>query len=190
MDLVPPRQREDVQENEENDNGPAAAAASSSRPAEDTRGEDGLPWTVENPSLDLDAYAAGYTGHARSSRLSFVATHCPQLRVEALRLALQQVGQTHNTQLYIALHKKLAEALNEEVAQGGAGASSNNLPAYDPGWVEQKMKKAALKLEKLDTDLKNYKSNSIKVSCQSCCFYPFENVCIFHACYRCTLIIP
>ena len=30
-------------------------------------------------------------------------------------------------------------------------------------WIETKNKKAALKLEKLDTDLKNYKSNSIKV---------------------------
>ena len=32
-------------------------------------------------------------------------------------------------------------------------------------WIETKNKKAALKLEKLDTDLKNYKSNSIKVQC-------------------------
>ena len=31
-------------------------------------------------------------------------------------------------------------------------------------WIEVRNKKAALKLEKLDTDLKNYKSNSIKVS--------------------------
>lgn len=34
----------------------------------------------------------------------------------------------------------------------------------DHVWIETKNKKAALKLEKLDTDLKNYKSNSIKVS--------------------------
>jgi COP9 signalosome complex subunit 1 len=31
-------------------------------------------------------------------------------------------------------------------------------------WIDTKNKKAALKLEKLDTDLKNYKSNSIKVT--------------------------
>lgn len=30
-------------------------------------------------------------------------------------------------------------------------------------WIDIRNKKAALKLEKLDTDLKNYKSNSIKV---------------------------
>ena len=34
----------------------------------------------------------------------------------------------------------------------------------DHAWIETKNKKAALKLEKLDTDLKNYKSNSIKGS--------------------------
>ena len=38
------------------------------------------------------------------------------------------------------------------------------LPSYDIAWAESKMKKAALKLEKLDTDLKNYKANSIKES--------------------------
>jgi COP9 signalosome complex subunit 1 len=34
----------------------------------------------------------------------------------------------------------------------------------DVQWIEQKSKKSALKLEKLDVDLKNYKSNSIKES--------------------------
>ena len=40
----------------------------------------------------------------------------------------------------------------------------HNVPALDTQWIEQTAKKAALKLEKLDTDLKNYKSNSIKES--------------------------
>lgn len=39
-----------------------------------------------------------------------------------------------------------------------------DIPTLDPQWIEQKTKKAALKLEKLDSDLKNYKSNSIKES--------------------------
>ncbi len=38
-------------------------------------------------------------------------------------------------------------------------------------WIETKNKKAALKLEKLDTDLKNYKSNSIKVCLQVLTMY-------------------
>lgn len=39
-----------------------------------------------------------------------------------------------------------------------------DIPAFDAVWIETKSKKAALKLEKLDNDLKNYKSNSIKES--------------------------
>lgn len=44
------------------------------------------------------------------------------------------------------------------------GAAGNNIPPLDTQWIETKSKKAALKMEKLDTDLKNYKSNSIKES--------------------------
>ena len=40
----------------------------------------------------------------------------------------------------------------------------HNVPTMDTQWIETTAKKAALKLEKLDTDLKNYKSNSIKES--------------------------
>ena len=49
----------------------------------------------------------------------------------------------------------------------------HNVPPLDTTWIESTNKKAALKLEKLDTDLKNYKSNSIKesirlVGCSTC----------------------
>ena len=40
----------------------------------------------------------------------------------------------------------------------------HSMPALDTQWIESTTKKAALKLEKLDMDLKNYKSNSIKES--------------------------
>ena len=45
-------------------------------------------------------------------------------------------------------------------ASSGTGGLSPTLLE----WIETRSKKAALKLEKLDTDLKNYKSNSIKES--------------------------
>ena len=41
---------------------------------------------------------------------------------------------------------------------------SHTMPAYDAQWVDNTSKKAALKLERLDMDLKNYKTNSIKES--------------------------
>jgi len=45
----------------------------------------------------------------------------------------------------------------------------NNVTPLDAQWIETTSKKAALKLEKLDTDLKNYKSNSIKESIRLKC---------------------
>lgn len=47
---------------------------------------------------------------------------------------------------------------------GGNGGAPADLPQLDMQWIEQKSKRAAMKLEKLDGDLKNYKSNSIKES--------------------------
>lgn len=52
---------------------------------------------------------------------------------------------------------------NSSLPDAVAGAMHNNTP-LDAQWIETTSKKAALKLEKLDTDLKNYKSNSIKES--------------------------
>lgn len=47
---------------------------------------------------------------------------------------------------------------------GGGRVGHDLLPQLDQTWIDTRNKKAALKLEKLDTDLKNYKSNSIKES--------------------------
>lgn len=47
----------------------------------------------------------------------------------------------------------------DAVPEGGAVP-----PPLDSAWAESTRKKALLKLEKLDTDLKNYKGNSIKES--------------------------
>jgi len=54
--------------------------------------------------------------------------------------------------------------LPDVTGSGGGGAAPTDLPQIDMTWVEQKSKKSSMKLEKLDADLKNYKSNSIKES--------------------------
>lgn len=165
--------------------------------AEDNENNEDNFYIVENPTLDLETYAASYTGLAKLHRLIFIANHCPTLRLEALKLAINYVTQTYNVNLYQHLHKKLADLTNAgqavggqgQAAGGGAAAPGNNanvagggpagaiglpdvaaqvsnqdIPAFDSMWVDTKIKKAALKLEKLDNDLKNYKSNSIKES--------------------------
>lgn len=51
------------------------------------------------------------------------------------------------------------------VAAGGSlQSTSQDIPAFDPSWIEARAKKGAHKLEKLDNDLKNYRMNSIKES--------------------------
>jgi len=135
---------------------------------EDNENTEENNYNVENPSLDLETYAASYSGLARLHRLIFIANHCPSLRLESLKLAIGYVTQTYNVSLYQHLHKKLADMTTNQSGAGlpdvAAQVSPQDIPVYDSNWVETKTKKAALKLEKLDNDLKNYKSNSIKES--------------------------
>jgi len=142
-------------------------------------GEDGgeeQVYVVDNPSLDLEATSNAYTGLAKLYRLQFIAEHCPCYRVEALKLAIGYCQTTHNTVLYQRLHRKLSDCVAgtangqagvvPDVAVGAAdqGMGDRSMPALDLNWVDTRNKKAQMKLEKLDNDLKNYKSNSIKES--------------------------
>uniref|UniRef100_A0A8B9HEI6 G protein pathway suppressor 1 n=1 Tax=Astyanax mexicanus TaxID=7994 RepID=A0A8B9HEI6_ASTMX len=122
-------------------------------PQEDQQNAPDTNYVVENPTLDLEQYASSYSGLMRIERLQFIADHCPQLRVEALKMALSFI------------HRKLTEATRE--VQGVPDAVPEGAvepPPLDTAWAESTRKKALLKLEKLDTDLKNYKGNSIKES--------------------------
>lgn len=65
---------------------------------------------IDNSSIDLDTYVAGFTGLMRINRLLFVAEHCPLLRIDALRMALNFVMETYNVQLYNVIHKQLTDA--------------------------------------------------------------------------------
>ncbi|XP_046352804.1 COP9 signalosome complex subunit 1-like isoform X2 [Haliotis cracherodii] len=134
-------------------------------PEENDNVEEEQHYTVDNPSVDLEQYASQYSGLAKLNRLMFISDHCPSLKVEALRMALTYVMTTYNTNLYQVVHRKLQEAVSTSSTLPDAVAGAvHNVPALDTQWIETTAKKAALKLEKLDTDLKNYKSNSIKES--------------------------
>lgn len=115
---------------------------------------------VENATLDLDAYASSYSGPVKIQRLMFIGDHCDSLRIEAFKLALNHIKEsTYNVQMYSSTYTKLSEALK------ACGQNPESvIGPLDTTWIEQRSKKGQLKLEKLDTDLKNYKSNSIKES--------------------------
>ncbi|XP_056262366.1 COP9 signalosome complex subunit 1 isoform X1 [Pseudoliparis swirei] len=155
-------------------------------PQEDQQNAPDTNYIVENPTLDLEQYATSYSGLMRIERLQFIAEHCPQLRVEALKMALTFVQRTFNVDTYEEIHRKLTEASRYPVAgtlrmerllpwdhmvpeevQGVPDTVPEGAvvpPPLDSAWAESTRKKALLKLEKLDTDLKNYKGNSIKES--------------------------
>lgn len=59
---------------------------------------------------DLEQYASSYSGLMRIERLQFIADHCPQLRIEALKMALSFVQRTFNVDVYEEIHRKLTEA--------------------------------------------------------------------------------
>jgi len=136
-------------------------------------------YIVENPSLDLEAYSNAYTGLAKLHRLQFIAEHCPVYTIEALKLAISHCQNTYNTALYQRLHRKLTDVVAGTAnGQGGAGGNlpdiavgaadqgpgDRTVPALELSWIDSRNKKFQTKLEKLDNDLKNYKSNSIKES--------------------------
>lgn len=134
-------------------------------PPEDNDNNEEEAYTVENPTLDLEVYANSYIGLAKLYRLIYIADHCPYLRPESLKTAINYVMTTYNVTLYQQLHKKLSESLGpHSLPDIASQPTSQDMPTLDTMWIETKSKKAALKLEKLDTDLKNYKSNSIKES--------------------------
>ncbi|XP_044760354.1 COP9 signalosome complex subunit 1 [Coccinella septempunctata] len=134
-------------------------------PPEDNDNIDEETYSVENPTLDLEVYANSYTGLAKLFRLSFIMDHCPSLRLEALKMAIQYVMTTYNVSLYQLFHQKLQEVISTmNVPDVASPSTSQDIPVIDHSWMETRAKKAALKLEKLDNDLKNYKANSIKES--------------------------
>jgi COP9 signalosome complex subunit 1 len=119
-----------------------------------------LGFNVENPTLDLETIANSHSGLNKIQRLLFIADHCQSLRIEALKLALNYVkDHTYNIKQYQDIFMKLSETLTSQGQD-----PSTVIGQLDTFFIDQRYKRAQAKLEKLDADLKNYKSNSIKES--------------------------
>lgn len=101
----------------------------------------------------------------KTERLLFIAKHAPSLRAEALRMALSHVQKSCNVKLYKEIHDMLTQVARESsVLPDALAGLANQIPPLNAHWVDQTIKRAQTLLEKLDTDLKNYKDNSIKES--------------------------
>merc|ERR1719234_372295 len=63
--------------------------------------------------------------------------------------------------MYTQIHRKFQETAQNSVLPSAVAGIVHNIPSLDQQWMESTAKKAALKLEKLDTDLKNYKAEAL-----------------------------
>lgn len=118
-------------------------------------------YSVENATIDIEAYAQNFSGWNKIMRLMFIAEHSSNLKVEALKIVLNYVKEhTYNTALYSKIYFNLQQALEKQ----GEKNIETIIGPLDNSWIEQRTKRAAQILEKLDGDLKNFKSNSIKES--------------------------
>ena len=121
-------------------------------------------YTVENSTIDIEAYAINYNGWNKILRLLFIVEHSHSLKIEALKIVLNYIKEnTYNTQLYTKIYFNLQQTVEKQL-QGDVKKVEQAIGALDQQWIEQNNKRAQMKLEKLDTDLKNSKSNSIKES--------------------------
>lgn len=108
---------------------------------------------TDNYTLDLDAYAAQYNGHTKFDRLQFIASVCPSLACDALKLCLDGLHGGYNGRLERELTLELQKR-----------SPPTQTVFVDMKRFEDILSRAALYREKLDNDLKSYRSNMVKES--------------------------
>ncbi|KAM4094572.1 hypothetical protein ACB094_06G205400 [Castanea mollissima] len=104
--------------------------------------------------LDVEAYGGLYQGRTKIMRLLFIAESCegnPAMRLEALRMAHDEIKKGENTQLY------------REVVQKIDGKLGSNYD-MDSTWCDSVDRRADQKKEKLENELNAYRTNLIKES--------------------------
>ncbi|GJP59065.1 hypothetical protein CLOP_g7143 [Closterium sp. NIES-67] len=135
---------------------PAAGTPSSSPASAAATAAGAAGAAVEEQIMDLESYAANYSGHTRIVRLRFIAERCAAIgqtamELEALRMAADELKRGENSAAYKEVVAKIAGRLG---------------PKYelDQEWVDAVERRAAQKQEKLEMELNGYKTNLIKES--------------------------
>lgn len=119
-----------------------------------------VQFNVDSAPFEVESYISQFSGHAKYGRLMYIAEHCPTLQIDALEQAMKYIKEsTFNINAYTSIQNKLVSAL----MANGQSARIDQYPV-DAAWIEEKSKMSQIYFEKLDTDLKNYKTNSIKES--------------------------
>ncbi|KAL8172474.1 hypothetical protein V2J09_024278 [Rumex salicifolius] len=108
---------------------------------------------INGEQLDVEAYAALYSGRTKIARLLFIADQCDnrQMKLEALRMAFDELKKGEDTQLFREVALKIDGVLG---------------PAYglDSRWIDDVERRAEQRKEKLENELNAYRTNLIKES--------------------------
>ncbi|KAK4415958.1 COP9 signalosome complex subunit [Sesamum alatum] len=103
--------------------------------------------------LDIEAYAALYTGHTKISRLLFIAEKCgvASMELEALRMAYDEIKMGENTRLFREVVAKIDGRLGPDYGS-------------DNAWADAVDRRAELRKEKLENELNAHMTHLIKES--------------------------
>lgn len=101
---------------------------------------------ISGEQLDIEAYAALYSGRTKISRLIFIAQECVNvsMQLEALRMAFDEIKKGENTQLFREVVQKIDGRLG---------------PNYGPdeAWTDSVDRRAEQRKEKLENELNAYR---------------------------------
>ncbi|CAK9145756.1 unnamed protein product [Ilex paraguariensis] len=108
---------------------------------------------ISGEQLDIEAYAALYSGRTKITRLLFISERCDNvsMQLEALRMAYDEIKKGENTQLFREVVQKIDGRLG---------------PSYglDFSWADSVDRRAEQRKEKLENELNAYRTNLIKES--------------------------
>ncbi|XP_011035139.1 PREDICTED: COP9 signalosome complex subunit 1-like isoform X2 [Populus euphratica] len=111
---------------------------------------------ISSEQLDIEAYAGLYTGRTKITRLLFIADRFGQnnntaMKMEALRMAYEEIKKGENTQLFRDVVHKIDGRLGDNYGM-------------DSAWCEMVDRRADQRKEKLENELNAYRTNLIKES--------------------------
>jgi len=104
-------------------------------------------------TLDIEAHLTNYKGNILIQRLQYISDNSAYHRVEALRTGLRAAKKTLNTGAYEEFHEQLTTLVGED-----------NAGPKDDEWIHQTRQSALITGERLDTEIRNFKGNSVKES--------------------------
>lgn len=102
-------------------------------------------------TLDIRYYASRYQGHSKHSRLNFIASNCENLHADALKLLIDSLKQSGNTNMYEEITRKVGNSLGDNYV-------------FDKNFFESTEKVMVQRLERAETELSQAKNRMVKES--------------------------